>query len=88
MFEYMLIKDVNDSLIQARELVELMHQPLYLVNLIRYNPTETFQPSSGKTVKRFKAYLEKHGVKVTQRYEFGQDIKAACGQLAGQQKYD
>jgi len=82
MFEYMLIKDVNDSLEHARQLANLMRQPLYLVNLIRYNPTAEFQPATGKQVKRFKEYLEKHGVKVTQRHEFGQDIKAACGQLA------
>jgi len=88
MFEYMLIKDINDTQECMQELATLMHQPLSIVNLIRYNPTEIFQPSSGKQMKRFKDYLEKHGVKVTQRYEFGQDIKAACGQLAGEQKHN
>lgn len=83
MFEYMLIKDINDSLADAEQLAVLMHHPLYVVNLIRYNPTESFQPASSQQTKRFKEYLEKQGVKVTQRYEFGQDIKAACGQLAG-----
>ena len=83
MFEYMLIKDVNDSSENARELVKLMKNKLYMVNLIRYNPTESFEPSSPEQIKKFKTILEKHHITFTQRQEFGQDIKAACGQLAG-----
>ena len=82
MFEYMLIKDVNDSLENARELVKLMKNKLYMVNLIRYNPTESFEPSNPEQIKKFKTILEKHHIAFTQRQEFGQDIKAACGQLA------
>ena len=42
------------------------------------------EPSSlAETIKKFKDILRKEGIEVTQRYKFGQDIKAACGQLAG-----
>ena len=83
MFEYLMIKGVNDTPAMANELAPLVRMPLYLVNLIPYNPTERFKPSSPETMKKFKATLEKEGVAVTQRYSFGKDIKAACGQLAG-----
>ena len=82
MFEYLMIKGVNDSLDCARELAVLMKKPLYMVNLIVYNPTGKFVPSDSKTIKQFKDYLEKHDIFTTQRYEFGRGIKAACGQLA------
>lgn len=81
MFEYLLLKDVNDSDQCAERLAKLMKKPLYLLNLIRYNPTGDFQPSTPERIKEFKNILDKHGVKYTQRYSFGQDIKAACGQL-------
>ncbi|OIP55846.1 23S rRNA (adenine(2503)-C(2))-methyltransferase RlmN [Candidatus Kuenenbacteria bacterium CG_4_8_14_3_um_filter_39_15] len=82
MFEYLMIKGVNDSLKEARELVKLMRHSLYLVNLIVYNPTQNFQASTRTTVQRFKEYLKSHGVAVTERYRFGREIEAACGQLA------
>ena len=80
MFEYLMLKDVNDSNIQAQELARLMRRPLYFLNLIEYNPTGVFEPSI--RMKEFKELLEKRGVQVTQRYRFGQNIQAACGQLA------
>ncbi len=83
MFEYLMIKDVNDSPKDAKKLATLMKRPLFLVNLISYNPTNKFEPSLSPSVKRFKDILEKEGVAVTQRHSFGRDIKAACGQLAG-----
>ena len=83
MFEYMLIKDMNDSEEQAEELAKIMKGHLYVVNLISYNSTGPFKPTSTKKVERFKEILEKRGVKVTRRYSFGSDIKSACGQLAG-----
>jgi len=79
MFEYLMLKDVNDSNIQAQELARLMRSPLYFLNLIEYNPTGVFEPSI--RMKEFKELLEKRGVQVTQRYRFGQNIQAACGQL-------
>ena len=80
MFEYLMIKGENDSIECAKELVPLMKKPLYMINLIIYNPTGKFKPS--ENVKEFKEYLEKHGIFTTQRYEFGRKINAACGQLA------
>ena len=82
MFEYLMIKGVNDSPELARELVGLMKKPLYVVNLIAYNPTDVFRPSDKRAIENFRGILEKEGIAVTQRYSFGQDIEAACGQLA------
>ena len=82
MFEYLLIKEVNDSDSCAIELANLMKKPLYFLNLIPYNPTGAFEPSSPEKIRKFKDILKKAGVKFSQRYEFGRDIKAACGQFA------
>jgi len=86
MFEYLMIKGENDSLQCAKELARLMKKPLYMVNLIVYNPTGKFVPSDSRTIKKFKEYLEKEGIFTTQRYEFGRGIKAACGQLIANDK--
>ena len=127
MFEYMMLKNLNDSVKDAKTLARLMKKPcarartvqgrpLYFVNLISYNPTGIFKSSPSRAtakskedftlfltfasfgssvgeeenlfsspslrIKKFKEILEKEGVAVTQRYRFGQGIKAACGQLA------
>ena len=81
MFEYLMIKGVNDSLENADELARIMKKPLYMVNLIRYNPTGDFTPSSPETITAFRQRLIDKGISVTQRYHFGGDINAACGQL-------
>jgi 23S rRNA (adenine2503-C2)-methyltransferase len=86
MFEYLMIKDANDSDKDARELAKLMRQPLYMVNLIPYNPTGRFKPSSRERIEKFKKILEESGVAVTVRLSFGADISAACGQLRGRKK--
>jgi len=85
MFEYLMIDGINDSPAQAEELAKLLKKPLYFVNLITFNPighTE-FKPSPGWKIKKFKEVLEKTGLTCIQRYHFGREIKAACGQLAG-----
>ncbi|MCK9393400.1 MAG: 23S rRNA (adenine(2503)-C(2))-methyltransferase RlmN [Candidatus Paceibacterota bacterium] len=83
MYEYVMLKGVNDTLECAEELVRLFRKKsLCMINLIIYNPTGDFEPSDDETVKGFKNFLETHGLFVTQRYEFGQAINAACGQLA------
>ncbi len=86
MFEYLMINQVNDSPDQAMELAKLLKKPLYFVNLISFNPVghSKFASSTGQRIKAFREVLEKQGLEVTQRYRFGQEIKAACGQLAGQ----
>jgi len=86
MFEYIMIDGVNDSDECACQLVELFKNRLPLklvfVNLIRYNPTGSFKPSSPERVKAFKEILEDGHIEVTERYRFGRGIKAACGQLS------
>jgi 23S rRNA (adenine2503-C2)-methyltransferase len=81
MFEYLMIKGVNDRDDQARELAELMKKPLYLVNLIPYNATGKFRPSDRERIDAFKKILEEEKVPVTVRLSFGGSISAACGQL-------
>lgn len=93
MIEYLMIDGFNDSQEQALELAGLLKNidpPLFFVNLIAYNPTAEFKPStskktcpSGRRVFEFKKILREQKIDVTERYRFGQDIKAACGQLAG-----
>ena len=86
MIEYLMIDKFNDDREQALELALLLKRiepPLYFVNLIAYNPTDEFKSSPTRKIKDFKLVLNKHGIEVTERYRFGQDIKAACGQLAG-----
>jgi 23S rRNA (adenine2503-C2)-methyltransferase len=100
MFEYVLIKDVNDSDDNAKELAKIMNNPstplrtrkLYFVNLILYNETPQngfaiagqagiYKASDTKRVEAFRAILEKLKIRYTQRYRFGDDINAACGQF-------
>jgi len=86
MFEYLMIDGVNDSEKEAKELALLLKKSLYFVNLISFNPVghSEFKPSPGFKVERFKEVLENSGITVTQRHRFGREIKAACGQLAGE----
>ena len=83
--EYLLIKDLNDTLQSAKELVAYLHDLKCNINLIPYNPTEKndYQKPSSHSIMRFKSLLEQSGKKVTVRLERGADIDAACGQLRG-----
>ncbi len=82
MFEYVLIKNINDSDECAKELAGFMHKKLYFVNLILYNATGIFRASDAKRVEKFKSMLKKEKINFSQRYRFGDDIQAACGQFA------
>ena len=86
--EYLLIKDLNDTLQSAKELVSYLHDLKCNVNLIPYNSTEKndYQKPSNNSIMRFKSLLEQSGKKVTVRLERGADIDAACGQLSGKVK--
>ncbi len=86
MFEYLLIKDINDSENDAKLLIDLMTDPLYMVNLIPYNPTGRFQASPEERIVRFQKTLEDAGINVTRRRSYGGEIAAACGQLAASRK--
>lgn len=82
MFEYILLKGVNDRPRDAEELSRLMNHPLYHLNLIPYNPTGDFKSSDTREINEFKKVLNTRKVPFTQRFRFGADIDAACGQLA------
>ncbi len=84
-FEYILFKDLNDSVKDADELVKIYRQvPADLVNIIEYNPIEKadfMKPDEDKTMQ-FMSYLESKKVNAKLRRSRGKDIDAACGQLA------
>ncbi|MEI6378460.1 MAG: 23S rRNA (adenine(2503)-C(2))-methyltransferase RlmN [Candidatus Falkowbacteria bacterium] len=82
MIEYLLIKDVNDRLSDAKKLARLVSRPLYMVNLLHYNPTGTFAPSEPSVAQAFQKALAGFGIRVTMRHSAGAEIAAACGQLA------
>ena len=84
MIEYVMLKDLNDSEDQARQLATLLKESLgklFFVNLIAYNPTGRFSPSTPAKIRKFKDILMQAGIVTLERYRFGRDIKAACGQL-------
>lgn len=83
--EYLLIKDLNDTLESAKQLVQYINDIKCNVNLIPYNPVDEndYQKPSNNSIMRFKSLLEQSGKKVTVRLERGADIDAACGQLRG-----
>ena len=82
-FEYILIKGINASEKEARDLAKLLRGMLCKVNLIPYNPIEEFphQQPSYEEIVRFQQILQDSGVKTTVRFSRGRDIAAACGQL-------
>ena len=82
-FEYILIKGLNDSLENAKELSFLLRGVCCYVNLIPLNPVKEkpFERSDEKATKAFYEYLNSHGVNCTIRKEWGKGIDAACGQL-------
>ena len=84
-FEYILIKDFNDSVACANELADLIHDSgiFAYVNLIPINPVKEkgFLRPSGEAIHAFHDRLMKRGINTTIRKEFGTDIDAACGQL-------
>ena len=84
--EYVMLKGVNDSPAHARRLVGLLRNRPAKVNLIPFNPfPETvYQRSSPETVQEFRLILSAAGIVTVTRRTRGDDIAAACGQLAGQ----
>lgn len=86
LFEYLMIDGVNDTRECADALAKLMRHPLYQVNLIKYHDTGVFHASNKERRSTFKKWLEAEGAIVTERVSFGEDIDAACGQLAGKTK--
>ena len=85
-FEYVMLAGVNDSPAQARALAALLAGTPSKVNLIPFNPfaDSGFERSSPEAVRRFQSILVEAGYVATVRKTRGEDIDAACGQLAGQ----
>ena len=83
--EYVMLAGVNDHYTHAVALAELLDPHVFKVNLIPYNPTGTYGGSSREAIEAFRAVLEEHRVPATVRLTRGQDIDAACGQLAAAQ---
>jgi len=84
-FEWALIRDVNDTLEQARRLANRLRGLLCHVNIIPLNPTLGYpgRPTTRQRAKKFKEILEQAGVACTIRLRRGIEIRAGCGQLAG-----
>lgn len=85
-FEYVMLAGVNDSLEQADELAELLQGMPCKVNLIPFNifPGTRYTCSSGNAIYRFRDRMMAAGINTITRKTRGDDIDAACGQLAGQ----
>jgi 23S rRNA (adenine2503-C2)-methyltransferase len=83
-FEYIVFYDFNDTLDDARELLNFTKRVPSKVNLIEYNPIEEADYANTKAdrLSDFASFLEKNGVNVRVRRSRGKDIDAACGQLA------
>ncbi len=87
-FEYVMLQDVNDSVQHARELIALVRDVPCKFNLIPFNPFPQthYKRSSAETIRRFQDVLMQADIVTTTRKTRGDDIDAACGQLAGQVK--
>lgn len=84
-FEYVMLRGVNDDVACADELAKLLRNRPAKVNLIPFNPfaDNEFRRSAAATIRRFQSRLREQGVIATTRKTRGDDIDAACGQLAG-----
>ena len=84
-FEYVMLKGINDSLTHAKQLIRLLNNMPCKINLIPFNPfpkTE-YICSDDETIIAFQNRLTQAGVKTWVRKTRGEDIDGACGQLAG-----
>jgi 23S rRNA (adenine2503-C2)-methyltransferase len=84
-FEYVMLEGINDSVAQARALARLLKGHPAKVNLIPFNPFPgtLYRRSGAAAIQRFRDELLQRGVLATVRRTRGDDIDAACGQLAG-----
>jgi 23S rRNA (adenine2503-C2)-methyltransferase len=87
-FEYVMLDGVNDTVEHARQLLELVRDVPCKFNLIPFNPfpNSGFETSKTENIRRFRDILMQAGYVVTTRKTRGEDIDAACGQLAGKVK--
>jgi len=87
-FEYIIFKEFNDTIQDAKELAEFCKQLPVKINIIEYNPIDDgeFQQASPERVDAFAKFLESKNMIVNVRRSRGKDIDAACGQLANKNK--
>ena len=85
-YEYILLRNINDSINDAKKLLDFIKISPCKINLIEYNTVADFEfkKSTNKKTDLFINFLEKHNVIVNLRKSKGKDINAACGQLANQ----
>jgi 23S rRNA (adenine2503-C2)-methyltransferase len=84
-FEYIVFRNFNDSIADARELWDFTRKFDCKINIIEYNPIAQadFVNTDADTLEKFSKFLQEKGAKVYVRRSRGKDIDAACGQLAG-----
>ena len=84
-FEYVMLDGVNDTELHAQELISLASAVSCKINLIPFNPFPNagFNRSSPQAIRRFSELLNTAGIVTTTRKTRGEEIDAACGQLAG-----
>ena len=82
-FEYVMLRGINDGVMQAEALADLLEARKAHVNLIPYNPVAglPYERPSSVAVRRFEGVLKSRGIKVSVRKTKGREIDAACGQL-------
>ena len=89
LFEYVMLEDVNDSLENAKSLSKLLNfwfeRESAKVNLIPFNPfpESQYKTSKNTVIEKFQDVLHLSGIRTTKRRTRGEDVDAACGQLAG-----
>ncbi|REJ82987.1 MAG: 23S rRNA (adenine(2503)-C(2))-methyltransferase RlmN [Bacteroidetes bacterium] len=88
-FEYIVFRNFNDELTDAKELADFCKKTKAKVNLIEYNPIDggEFKNASEDKLEAFKNYLESKRIIVNVRRSRGKDIDAACGQLANKNEH-
>ena len=87
-YEYILFKGLNDSIEDAKKLIQFTKASPCKINLIEYNTVDDlpYEKSSNRVAENFMKYLEEHNILVTLRKSKGKDINAACGQLVNKLK--
>jgi len=85
-FEYILLRGINDSIADAKELVRLLHGVRAKINLIAFNEHSgsDYRTPDERTMRSFQTYLLDRGLVAVRRASKGRDILAACGQPKGE----
>lgn len=87
-YEYILFKELNDSIDDAKELIKFCKITPCKINLIEYNPVDNmpFEKSTNRKTEEFISFLAEKRMVVNLRKSKGKDINAACGQLVNKLK--